>query len=75
MKRFLLREIPRTLLRLVLAFSLFGLISRVPWSPELAHWVSILCFAGLAASVIVICGALLYNTLFYDHYWRSTDSR
>ena len=62
--RYLLSELSRTGLRLVVAFGLFGLVSRVPWPPQTAHWIGLASFAGLAAAVLVICGTLLYNTFY-----------
>ncbi len=75
MGRYLLAELPRTLARLAVAFGLFGLISRVPWPAETARWIGLASFGSLTAAVLIIFGSLLYNTLFYDHYWRSIDSR
>lgn len=75
MGRYLLREVPRTLLRLAVAFGIFGIVSGLPLPDRAAHIAGIVALALLAASVVIICGSLLYNTLFYDHYWRKADSR
>lgn len=75
MQRFLIAELRRAVLRLAVAFGLFGLISRIPWPAEMGRWMGLAAFATLAAVVIVISGTLLYNTLFYDHYWRKVDTR
>lgn len=75
MWRFLRAAIPRTLLRLGVAFGLYGLVGAIPWPPETAQWIAVLSFAALAASVITICGKLLFDTLFYERYWRQVDSR
>lgn len=75
MWRFLRVAIPRTLLRLCIAFSLYGLVGAIPWPAESAQWVAVISFAALAASVIAISGKLLYDTLFYERYWRQMDSR
>ena len=75
MLRYLGAELPRVLVRLAIALLVYDLLLRVPWPPEAAHWIA-LCAAGLlTASVLIICGKFLYDTLFYDHYWRQVDSR
>jgi hypothetical protein len=73
--RFLLAELPRVVLRLAAALALYGLVSRAPWPPTTAHHIGVAAFGALAAAVIVICGKLLYDTLYYDRYWRRMDSR
>jgi hypothetical protein len=74
-RRFLLAEVGRSVIRLAVAFGLFGLISRVPWPAETAQMVGVVSFGLFAASIIVVFGKLLYDTLFYDHYWRKFDSK
>lgn len=75
MGRYLLRELPRAVLRLAGAIGLIGVISRVPWPADAGRWIALLSFAALAATTLIVCGSLLYNTLFYDHYWRKADTR
>jgi hypothetical protein len=75
MARFLLREVPRVAVRLVVAFALFGLVGTIPWPAAAGSWIATASFASLAATVLVLCGKLLYDTLFYDRYWRQIDSR
>ncbi|MGH2352630.1 MAG: hypothetical protein ACRDJN_13570 [Chloroflexota bacterium] len=75
MARFLVAELPRVVVRLAAALAVYGLIGYVPWPPGLAHWIGVSAFAALAATILLICGKLLYDTLFYDHYWRQIDSR
>jgi hypothetical protein len=75
MARYLLRELPKTALRLAVAVTLFALVTQLPVPALLGRWVGIAAFALLAAAVLIICGSLLYNTLFYERYWRQADSR
>ena len=75
MGRYLAREIPRLLIRLGLAFTVYGLIGAVRWPEQVSAWVATLSFGGLAAAIIVLSGKLLYDTLFYERFWRSVDSR
>jgi hypothetical protein len=63
-RRTLLAELPRTVMRLAIAFGLFGLISRVPWPAGTAHWIGLASFGALTAAVLIIGGALLYNTFY-----------
>ena len=73
--RYLLHELPKTLLRLLVSVVLFATVTQVRWPALLGHWVSLLAGALFAAAVLMICGSLLYNTLYYERYWRQSDSR
>ena len=75
MGRYLLREVPKAALRLVVAMLLFGTVTQVRWPSHVGQWVSTFAGAVFAAAVLIICGALLYNTLYYERYWRQMDSR
>ena len=75
MGRFLVAELPRVAVRLALALIVYRLIELVPWPGELAHWIASGAVAALATAVLLICGKLLYDTLFFDRYWRQMDSR
>ena len=75
MGRYLLREIPRALLRLLVGIALFAAIIHVRWPAQIGHTVSLAAGALLGAAVLIIFGSLLYNTLYYERYWRQTDSR
>ena len=75
MARYLLRELPKTALRLAAALVVFGVITQIQWPAQAAHWIGLAASAALAAAILIICGALLYNTLFYERYWRKVDSR
>jgi len=75
MLRFLSTELPRVLVRLALAALGYVLVVRVPWPPEAAYWVSMAAAGLLVLVVLIIGGTFLYDTLFYDRYWRSVDSR
>ena len=75
MARYLLRELPKTLARLAIAVALFGTVTQIQWPRLIGPWVILFAGAGLAASLLIICGSLLYNTLFYERYWRQADNR
>ena len=75
MARYLLRELPKTLVRLAIAVALFGTVTQIQWPGLIGPWVILFAGAGLAAALLIICGSLLYNTLFYERYWRSADNR
>jgi hypothetical protein len=64
MRRLLVRELPRAVVRLLLAIGLFGLVDRLPWPPAALHWVAIGSFGLLATAIVVICGTLVYDTLY-----------
>ncbi len=75
MGRFLAREVPRVVVRLALALAVYGFVGLMPWPERLAHWIGVGAFAALATAILLICGKLLYDTLYFDHYWRQVDSR
>jgi hypothetical protein len=73
--RFLVAEVPRAILRLAAALVIYGLVTAVPWPEGLARWVAPGAFAALATACLLICGVLLYDTLFFERHWRKVDSR
>jgi len=73
--RFLATELPRAVLRVAAALVLYGLITSVPWPGEAARWIGPAAFAALATTCLLVCGTLLYNTLFFERHWRQVDSR
>ena len=75
MGRLLRDEVPRVLVRVSIALLLYEVALRIPWPGALAHWIGLMAGGLLAAAFLIICGTFLYNTLFYDHYWRSVDTR
>jgi hypothetical protein len=64
MWRYLRHELPRTVARLLVAFGLYGLLEAIPWPPGAGQQIAVGLFAMLAATVIIICGKLLYDTLY-----------
>ena len=75
MARYLLRELPKTAVRLAIAVALFGTVTQVEWPGVIGRWIGLFAGAGFAAALLIICGSLLYNTLFYERYWRQMDNR
>jgi hypothetical protein len=75
MVRYLLAELRRGAVRLSGALIVYALITRVPWPSDVARWVGVGSAALLVSAFLIVCGSVLYNTLFYDHYWRQVDSR
>jgi hypothetical protein len=75
MARYLFRELPKTVLRLAIAVTLFFVVTQLPLPTLVGRWIGIVAAATLAAVILMICGSLLYNTLFYERYWRRVDTR
>ena len=75
MGRFLATELPRAILRIAAALVIYGLVTAVPWPGDVARWLAPGAFAALATACLLTCGALLYNTLFFERHWRQADSR
>ena len=75
MGRFLVSEMPRVILRLAAALTLYALVTAIPLPPTLGQWIAVGAFAALAASILIICGTLLYDTLFYERHWRHLSRR
>ncbi|HET7771109.1 MAG TPA: hypothetical protein VFN74_20225 [Chloroflexota bacterium] len=75
MGRYLLRELPKTALRLLVGVTLFIVVTHVRWPAQIGPTVSLAAGALLGAAILMICGSLLFNTLYYDRYWRNVDSR
>jgi hypothetical protein len=75
MPRFLAHELPRVLLRLLAAVGIYVLIGAVRWPAGLAPLAATAGVGLLAGAILVICGKFLFDTLYYDHYWRQLDSR
>ena len=70
MTRFLVTEAPRAILRLAGALAVYAALHAVPWPLEIARWVAMGSAAALATAVLLICGTLLYDTLFFERHWR-----
>ena len=75
MMRAFAAELPRLLVRLALALILYDLALRVPWPAEMAQWVALGAAGLLTATILIIFGKFLYDTLFFDRYWRQMDNR
>ena len=75
MGRYLLRELPRAALRLLVGVALFVAVTHVRWPAHVGSTVTLAAGALLGAAVLMICGSLLFNTLYYERYWRKVDTR
>jgi len=73
--RYLRAELPRVFVRLAIALIAYDLLLRVPWPAGPAPLIAQAAAGLLTASVLIICGKFLYDTLFFDRYWRQIDSR
>ena len=73
--RYLRAELPRVLVRLAIALIAYDLLLRVPWPGGLAPQIAQAAVGLLTATLLMICGKFLYDTLFFDRYWRQVDSR
>ena len=75
MGRYLLRELPKAALRLLVGIALFIVVTHVRWPAQVGNSVSMAAGALLGAVILMICGSLLFNTLYYERYWRKVDTR
>jgi hypothetical protein len=75
MLRYLADELPRLLVRLAVALLVYDLLLRIPWPPEAGRWMALGSTGFFTAAVLIICGKFLYDTLFYDRFWRQADNR
>jgi len=73
--RYLLRELPKAALRLLVGIALFIAVTHVRWPVHVGNSVSLAAGALLGAAALIICGSLLFNTLYYERYWRQADNR
>lgn len=67
-------EVPRAILRLAGALAVYAALRAAPWPSGLTHWVALGASAALATTILIICGTLLYDTLFYERHWRQVDA-
>lgn len=50
-------------------------VAYLPRSVPVGLWMGPLAAAVLVAVVIVLVGTALYDTLFFDHHWRSISRK
>ena len=60
---------------MAVGIAVFILVTHVRWPAQLSNTVSLIAGALLGAAVLIIFGSLLYNTLYFERYWRNVDSR
>jgi hypothetical protein len=63
-KRYLLAQLTRLILRLSVALALYGAAGLIPWPAELARWAAGATGAALVMAIVLIGGKLLYDTFF-----------
>jgi hypothetical protein len=73
--RYVAAELQRVVVRLAGAFIIYAALTRLPWPADLSGAIAVGAAALLATSVLIVCGTFLYNTLFFDRYWRQADGR
>jgi hypothetical protein len=74
MIRHLVAELPGVIVRLAIAFLVYDLVLRIPWPEDAAPWVALVAAGGLIATVLILCGKLLYDTFYplQSQHSRST---
>ena len=69
------RLIARLVIRLALVGALFFIITFLPRPAGLSLWMGPAGAAALVIVVLILVGSTLYDTLFYDRYWRVVDGK
>ena len=74
-QRHLYRLFGRLAIRLALVGVIYFIITFLPRPAGLSLWMGPAGAAALVIVVLILVGSTLYDTLFYDRYWRVMDSK
>ncbi len=69
------RLLARLAVRLALVGVLFFVITFLPRPAGLSLWMGPFAAAVLVLAVLILVGSALYDTLFFDRYWRVVDGK
>ncbi|MAG37593.1 MAG: hypothetical protein CL878_15270 [Dehalococcoidia bacterium] len=74
-QRRLYRRLARLVVRLAVIALLFFVVTFLPRPAGLSLWMGPLAGAVLVIVVLILVGSTLYDTLFFDRYWRAIDGK
>ena len=74
-QRYLYRLFGRLVIRLALVGVIYFIITFLPRPAGLSLWMGPAGAAALVIVVLILVGSTLYDTLFYDRYWRVVDGK
>ena len=74
-QRYLYRLLGRLAIRVALVVVLYFIVTFLPRPAGLSLWMGPVAAAVLVIAVLMLVGSVLYDTLFFDRYWRAVDSK
>ncbi len=69
------RLLARLAIRVGLVVVIYFIVTFLPRPAGLSLWMGPLAAAVLVIAVLILVGSALYDTLFFDRYWRVVDSK
>ena len=69
------RLLARLAIRVGLVVVLYFIVTFLPRPAGLSLWMGPVAAAVLVVAVLILVGSVLYDTLFFDRYWRVVDSK
>ncbi len=69
------RHLARLVIRLAVVGVLFVVVTFLPRPAGLSLWMGPAAAAALVLVVLILVGSTLYDTLFFDRYWRVIDGK
>ena len=54
---------------------IYFIVTFLPRPAGLSLWMGPVAAAVLVLAVLILVGSVLYDTLFFDRYWRVVDSK
>ena len=74
-QRHLYRLLARLAIRVGLVVVIYFIVTFLPRPAGLSLWMGPVAAAVLVLAVLILVGSVLYDTLFFDRYWRAVDSK
>ncbi len=74
-QRYLYRLLARLAIRVGLVVVIYFIVTFLPRPAGLSLWMGPVAAAVLVIAVLMLVGSVLYDTLFFDRYWRAVDSK
>ncbi len=69
------RLLARLAIRMGLVVVIYFIVTFLPRPAGLSLWMGPAAAAVLVVAVLILVGSVLYDTLFFDRYWRVVDSK